>query len=178
MKRPRIIKRAAPLTLIVTIAALFVALPAAAHGGGTVRTFDTDSGYDLAVETNETPNAGRLGGTIHVTTIVTAKGASSRLRHLNVEVMATSPTKKQVGPVKASLALNGTYEADLSIAEPGVWEVVVHVADKSGNTQTAGFELKVESRSWLTDIGVIGGLMLIPILGLIGMRKAASTHNA
>src|SRR5690625_2408103 len=63
-----------------------------AHGGGTVRAQYRGAGYDAVIETNETPHAGFFGGTLHVTTIITAPDQPTvRMRNMDVHVTGEGP---------------------------------------------------------------------------------------
>lgn len=165
---------------------------ALAHGGGALQGLWETSFYRVAVQTDETPHAGWLGGTIHVTVVVMQRGdgLNVRLRNVAVQVSGVGPQEpgqpgeapdpslaQRVGPVIASETLNGAYEADLPVRTPGVWNVQVTVGERS-TSEVIQFSVDVHERTWFGDVAVVGGLMAVPVIGLIGMVRAARRRGA
>lgn len=169
-------------TLLFVVALLLTStvLPQAAfaHGGGPVRAvWDDAAGFHMVIETNEDPAAGFLGGVIHVTMIPTAtEGSNIRLRGLNINVGAVGPDGRTTRTVRAKW-YNGPYEADLMMNKAGVWNIWIEV-DDGRTVQRFEFPLEVAARSVLTDIAIVGGLMLVPVLGIAGMLKLRRDRQA
>lgn len=151
--------------------------PAWAHGGGTVRAQWETSQFNMVIETNEDLSAGTLGGVIHVTLIPTPPGGgTTRLRGLHIEVIGKGPEGAEAGPIRAKQYLDGAYEADLMVSQPGDWTIEVRVGED--DVQTFEFDLSIHGRAWWSDLWVVGGLLLIPVLGLFGMVRIARKNAA
>lgn len=172
------IRRTMLAVVALVLTSVLVAAPsvAFAHGGGPVRAiWDDAQGFYMVVETNEDPAAGFLGGIVHVTMIPTATEDSNiRLRGMDIHVHAIGPGGKTTRTIRGKQQLNGPYEADLMVNKSGVWNIHIEV-DHGGRVQTMQFPLEVMARSVVTDLALLGGMMMIPILGIVGMvrlRKA------
>lgn len=158
--------------LLTALVCLSLAAPALAHGGGTLMGVWERGSLRVAVQTDETPHAGWLGGTIHVTVIAMSQAASDvRVRDLDVNVRGFhTGSEEQAGPIGATRTLNGAYEADLSVRTPGTWRVEVALAQQ-GVEDTIEFDVEVARRSSLGDLFVVGGLMAVPVIGLAGLAR-------
>lgn len=166
--------------VVLSLAMILAAAPALAHGGGAVRAEWEARGFHMVIETNELPSAGTFGGTVHVTLIPTpsARDTSVRLRHLDIEVMGVGPGGATAGPIRAKQALSGAYEADLMVKQPGEWNINIRVGDAdTTQAQSFVFSLDVAPRNWWSDLGVVGGLLLIPVLALFGMVRMAKKRS-
>lgn len=167
-------RSAAPGLIAIAVVLVLTAAPSAAlaHGGGPVRAvWDDAQGFHMVIETNEDPAAGFLGGIVHVTMIPTATPDSNvRLRGMDIQVHAVGPGGKTAGPIRGKQKLNGPYEADLMINKSGVWNIHIEVND-NGTVQTMSFPLDVAARSMVTDLLLLGGMMMIPVLGIVGMVR-------
>lgn len=151
--------------------------PAWAHGGGTVRAEWETNQFHMVIETNEDLSAGTLGGVVHVTLIPTPPGGgTTRLRGLQIEVTGKGPDGAMAGPIRARQYLDGAYEADLMVDQPGDWTIEIRVGED--NVQTFEFALPIHGRAWWSDLWVVGGLLLIPVLGLFGMVRIARKNLA
>lgn len=152
--------------------------PAWAHGGGTVRAEWETNQFHMVIETNEDLSAGTLGGVVHVTLIPTPPGGgTTRLRGLHIEVTGRGPEGAVAGPIRAKQYLDGAYEADLMVNQPGDWTFEIRVGEEN-NVQTFEFTLPVYGRAWWSDLWVVGGLLMIPVLGLFGMVRIARKNTA
>lgn len=169
--------RAWGILVISLVALVWAGAVAHAHGGGTVRAVWPATGFNMVIETDETPSSGAFGGTVHVTLIPTPSGSDSlvRLRNLSIEVLGVGPNGASAGPTKAAQTLNGAYEADLMVPVSGDWSFHLRVGEGEG-AQTFAFPLSVAARSWWADVGVVGGLMAIPVLALVGMARKAQRN--
>lgn len=163
---------------VFVLSSIFVPQQVQAHGGGPVRAiWDDAQGFYMVIESNENPAAGFLGGVVHVTMIPTAtEGSNIRLRGLDINVSAVGPGGRTTGPVRAKW-FNGPYEADLMVNKAGVWQIQIEV-DDGRTVQRFEFPLDVAARSALTDLAIIGGLMLVPILGIAGMVHLRQVRRA
>lgn len=163
--------RIASFLTIALAVSLLVTVPAGAHGGGLVRAiWDDADGFYMTIETNEDPAAGLLGGIVHVTSIPTPSADSkTTLRGMDINVSAVGPDGRTAGPVNAKLFPAG-YEADLMVDREGIWDITIEV-NSNGNVQSFEFPLDVAPRSIWTDIGIVGGLMMVPIFGIMGMVR-------
>lgn len=159
------------LTMVFVLASAFIPSAVSAHGGGPVRAiWDDAAGFHMVIESNEDPAAGFLGGIVHVTMIPTAtKDGIQRLRGLDINVSASGPDGATAGPIRAKW-FNGPYEADLMMSKPGVWDIHIEV-DNGTTVQQFEFPLDVAPRSLWTDLAIVGGLMLVPVLGIVGMVR-------
>lgn len=169
----------AALAVIITLLMLSSGAPVWAHGGGTVRAiWDDAPGFHMVIETNEDAAAGVFGGVVHVTMIVTSDAsATTTVRGLDIEVHGVGPDGHSAGPIRAKQMLNGAYEADLMVRKPGVWRIWIAV-DDGANVHEFQFPLEVLARSVFTDLGIVGGLMLVPVLGIAGMVRIARRRQA
>lgn len=163
----------------ILMALLLMTFDVSAHGGGPVRAiWDDASGFHMVIETNETPAAGVFGGVVHVTMMPTARAdATERLRGMDIKVTGVGPSGRTAGPIRAKQILSGPYEADLMVSKPGVWDIHIEVGE-GASSQQFQFPLDVSPRSIWTDLGIVGGLMLIPILAIGSMVRRSRKRRA
>lgn len=137
-----------PASLLAALWMLVAVSTASAHGGGTPKLVQVDSGpYWLYTWTNpEPPRAGR----VHVTVALVDPATEQPVLNADVQVIAVDAAGQQMGTVPATHAnalVKSYYEADLELATAGRWQIVIAHSDANGAGRTT-FDLDVQAAAF------------------------------
>lgn len=169
--------------LIANLLAAPLALPLAAHGGGTPRLTNEPVGPYRLYAWSE-PEPWRVGE-VHLSLAVTKLNPDSASNQVEIPVTDVQVTvtyrpmqDNVVDPTQSPLVVQAVrqeflsdfyYEADPTLTRVGDWQIQVDVtgADGSGRTQFAMETLPERSLNW-TLIGSAGGVLVV-VLALIAI---------
>jgi hypothetical protein len=148
--------------------------PAKAHGGGAPQLSDVAAGpYRLFVWTQPEP---ARPGEVHLTVAVTSPQQGATAKELETAV-TDAHVEVQFAPIEQlaqafwvtatqpSAATNFNYEADVELAQAGLWQVTVMVKGAEGDG-SAYFELQVlpaRGVSWPLIVGILAALAVVAL---------------